>query len=125
MDKAPIPFSKSLLLLPPRTPPAKQKSQVSSGREFVPNAVDGQDVFRFFAVVAEFFSQLNDDLVESAGGSVVAVAPDLVQQAVAREDFARMRVEDLQQLQFFGGEFLDRFAPFELKCFRINGRRAD
>ena len=36
-----------------------------------------------------------------------------------------MGVKDLQQLQFFGGEFFDRFAAAELESFRIDGGVAD
>src|SRR5689334_3634019 len=74
----------------------------------------------FAAVVAQFFSQLDDYLVERAGRAVVVLAPDFVEKTVAREDFTRMGIKDLQQLQFASGEFLDGFLSFELECFWID-----
>ena len=50
-------------------PPLKNK--------FITDAVDGEEVFGRVAVVAEFFSQLNDDLVERAGGAVSNCSPRL------------------------------------------------
>ncbi len=50
--------------------------------KFVSDAVHGEKVFWFAAVVPEFFSQLHNHLVERAGGAIIVVTPDLVQQAV-------------------------------------------
>ena len=92
---------------------------------FVTDAVDGEQVFRFAAVVAEFFAELHDDLVQRARRAVIIVAPDFIQQLVARQHLAGVRVENLQQFQFLGREFFRRLAPFHLKCFRVNRRRTD
>lgn len=56
-----------------------------------------EQVLWLAAIVAEFLTELDDDLVERAGGALVVVAPDLVQQAVAGHDFAGVRVEELQE----------------------------
>src|ERR1035441_2157161 len=96
--------------------PSENRSQL------VTDAVDGEQVFRFAAVVTEFFAKLHDDLVQRAGGAVIIVAPDFVQQFVARQNFAGVGMENLQQLQFLGREFFDGFAALYLKGFRINRR---
>lgn len=82
-------------------------------------------MFGFAAVVAEFFAELHDDLIESARRAVIIVAPDFIQQFVARQHFADVRVENLEQLQFFGRQFFNCLAPLDLKCLRVNRRRAD
>ena len=46
--------------------------------------MDGQQVFGFAAVVAKFLAELHDDLVQHARRAVIIVAPDFVQQLVAR-----------------------------------------
>jgi hypothetical protein len=96
-----------------------------SGKQFVADAMDSQQMFGGVPIIAEFFSQLNDDLVESASGAKVIVTPYVVEQSVARKDFARMSSEDLKQLKLFCSEFLDRFAAAKLESFRINGRTAN
>jgi hypothetical protein len=95
------------------------------GKKFVADAVDSQQMFGSVPIVAEFFSQLNDDLVERARSAEVIVTPDVVEQAVTRKNFARMSGEELKQLKLFCSEFLDRFAAAQLESFRINGCAAD
>src|ERR1035437_418185 len=51
--------------------------------EFVADAVDGQKVFGVVAVIPQLLSQLHNDLVQGAGGAVIAVAPDFIEQTVA------------------------------------------
>jgi hypothetical protein len=106
--------------------PARGKTLAPlSGKKFIADAVDGEEMFGSVPVVAEFLSQLNDDLVESAGGAEITVTPDVVEQAVARKNFARMSREELKQFELFCSEFLDPFAAAKLKSFRINGNAAD
>src|SRR4051812_49378557 len=95
------------------------------GIEFVADAVDSEEVFGFGAVVAKLFSQLHDDLVEGARGAIVVLAPDFVEEAVARKDFAGMGAKKLEEFQFAGSQFLDGFAAANLKSFRIDGGVAD
>ena len=47
--------------------------------------------------VFDFLAQLHDQLIEGAGGAVVIVAPDLIQQFVPGENLARTRVKELEQ----------------------------
>jgi hypothetical protein len=98
-------------------PPLKNK--------FVTDAMDGEEMFGRVPVVAEFFSELNDDLVESAGGAEVIVTPYVVEQSVTGENFAGVSGEELKELKFFCGEFLDGFAAAQLKSFRVDGDVAD
>lgn len=71
--------------------------------EFVADAVDGEEVFGFGAVVAQFFSQLDNYLVEGARRAIIVLAPDFIQQAVARKHFTGVGVEELEQFQFTRG----------------------
>src|ERR1019366_4768648 len=66
--------------------------------QLVPDAVDGQEMFGFAAVVAELFPELYDHLVQGACRPVIIVTPDLIQQFVPRQHFARARVKKLEQL---------------------------
>ena len=97
----------------------------NSGKKFVADAVDGQEMFGSVPVVAEFFSQLNDDLVESASGAEITVTPNVVEQAVAGKNFAGMSGEELKQFEFLCGKLLDRLAAAKLESFRIDGCAAD
>lgn len=65
---------------PPRQGPRGETrvGRYGSKNQFVANAVDGQQMFGSVPVVAEFFSQLNDDLIEGARGTEVIVAPYVV-----------------------------------------------
>src|SRR6266568_1988259 len=96
-----------------------------SKREFVAHTVDGQQMFRFAAVVPEFFPQLHDHLVQRARCAVVVVAPDFVEQPVARQHFARVGVKHLQQFQLFRRQFFNGLASLELKGFRVDDRGTD
>ena len=50
-----------------------------SDRQFIADAVDGEEAFGGAFVVGEFLAQLNDHLVEGAGRAVVIIAPDFVE----------------------------------------------
>src|ERR1043166_3894176 len=89
--------------------------------EFVTDAVDGEQMSRFTAVVTDFFSQLHDDLIERAGRPKIIVTPDIVEQTVAGENLAGVSVKKLQHFQFLRGQFLAGFAAVHLKRFWING----
>src|SRR5512139_3607242 len=93
--------------------------------EPIADAVNGEEMLRFVAVVAELLAQLDDDLVEGASGAVIVVAPDLVEQAIPRQHLAGMSIEELQQLQLLGSEFFDRLAAFQLEGLGINGGGAN
>jgi len=93
--------------------------------EFVADAVDGEEVFGGVAVVAEFFSQLDDDLIQGASGAVIILAPDFVEEAVAREDLAGVSVKELEEFQFARGEFLNVFTAAHLEGFWVDGGFAD
>jgi hypothetical protein len=73
--------------------------------------MDGDEMARFLARIAEFFAKLDNHLVESASGPVIALAPHFMEQAIAREDFPAMRVEKAEQLEFTSGQsFGERYA---------------
>ena len=94
-------------------------------QQFVTHAMNGEEVLRLAAVVSQLFPQLHNHLVESAGRSVIVVAPNFVQQPVAGQHFTRMGKEKLEQFELLGTEFVARSAAFDLKGLGINDRGAD
>ena len=72
------------------------------------------------AVVTELFSQLNNHLIQRACGAVIVITPDLVEQTVARKNFAGMVMEYLEKLEFLCCELLDALAAPELKRFWVD-----
>ena len=66
----------------------------------------GDEVFWFAGVVAQFFSQLHDHLVQGARGAEIVVTPDFVEEAVAGKNFAPMGMKKLQEFQFPRGQGL-------------------
>ena len=56
-----------------------------------------EEMPRVFGGVAELFAELDNDLVEGAGGAVVVVAPDVVEEFIAGEDLAGMGLEKLKE----------------------------
>lgn len=73
--------------------------ELSGHGEFVSDAVHRQEMARCVAGISQFAAKLDDDLVEGASGAVVSLTPDFGQQSVAAEDFARMAVEELEELK--------------------------
>src|SRR5947209_592315 len=71
----------------------KRPAPRSLNNEFIPNPVHRQQMLRFISRIAQLFAELHDNLIQRARGAVVIVAPNLIQKSVAREHFARMRVE--------------------------------
>lgn len=47
--------------------------------KFITDAVNGEQMLRLTAVVAKFFPELHDDLIQRARGAVIITAPDFVQ----------------------------------------------
>jgi hypothetical protein len=48
-------------------------------------------------LVAQFLAELQDYLVQGAGGAVIIIASNLVEQLVAGQHFAGMGMKDLEQ----------------------------
>src|SRR5688500_1923907 len=62
-------------------------------------------------LLAELGPETPDVDVDGAGSAVVVVAPDPAEQRLAREDLARVRGQELQQLVFHVGE-VERLARY-------------
>lgn len=71
-------------------------------REAVADAADGLDGVADGRVVFELGAQVADVDVDGAGVAVVLVAPDALEQFVAREGAAGVRDEELQELVLLG-----------------------
>ena len=82
-------------------------------------------MFRFTAVIAEFLAQLHNHLVERPSSAIIMITPYFIEQAVARENFTRMRAKQLQQLQLFRGEFLGCAAAANFERPRVDLCLAD
>jgi len=63
-----------------------------SWAEFVPYAVDGQDVFWIFVVLFYFLAQFHDEVVNRAIRRKLFGSPDLVQDLVAADRLAGIRI---------------------------------
>jgi hypothetical protein len=61
-------------------------NRAASQNQFISDPVDGEQVFRLVSVVSDFLAQLDDCLVQGAGGAEVIVAPDIIKEFIARED---------------------------------------
>src|SRR5438270_12109516 len=72
--------------------------------EFVAGAVDGQKEARVGRVRLELLAEAQDVVVDRAGGRIVLVAPDFVEQFVARENATRRGGEEFEELKFLRGE---------------------
>src|SRR6185436_10435644 len=94
-------------------------------QKFVAYAVNRQQMPRIVRWIAKFFPQLHDHLVQGAGGAKIIVAPNLVQQLIARKDFPGMLLEKLQQPQLFRREFFGGAAAPQFEPFWIDGAIAD
>src|SRR5438552_3110122 len=60
--------------------------------------MDGRDLLRIGSYFRELLPQLHDGLIERPRGPVIFVAPNLVEDAVPREDFAGVAGEELEEL---------------------------
>ena len=86
-------------------PVCSVSDMVFSGRpagEAVADAADGLDGVADGRVVFELGAQVADVDVDGAGVAVVLVAPDALEQLVAREGAAGVRDEELQELVLLG-----------------------
>ena len=88
--------------------------------EFVTDAVDRQKVARCVAGITEFTPELDDDLIEGARGAMIPLTPDIVQQSVAAEDFARMAVKELEELKLAGCQVEHLVVASELEGSRTD-----
>src|SRR5947209_3167211 len=93
--------------------------QVSSVDEFVPKAMDGDNVLRLIRRVLYLLPQLGNVIVNGAGYWIVLVAPDLIEQLFARHGFTFMLREVPENLELAGRQ-IDGLAPLGGSvCFEI------
>src|SRR5947208_2225618 len=85
----------------------------------VSHGMDGGNLFRVSAQVRQLFSQLDNELIQSAGSSVILIAPHLIENAIPREHLVRMSNKKLKKLYLAGGERSRFLAPPKLKSFGI------
>src|SRR6185503_1128268 len=82
---------------PDRGRPARWPSLLRI-HELVADAVDREDVARVGAAVADLGAQLRDVCVDGAGAGIALVAPDVLEQLVARDGLALPLDQVAQQL---------------------------
>ena len=73
-----------------------------AAREAIADAADGLDGLADVLVAFELGAQVADVDVDGAGVAVVLVAPDALEQFVARKGAAGIRDEQLQELVLLG-----------------------
>lgn len=73
--------------------------------EFIADTINGRDDFLCRQRFGDFFSQILDMGVDRSIISFKVITLDFIEQFIARENPARMGHEDLQQVEFTGGQF--------------------
>src|SRR5581483_4696643 len=92
---------------------------------FVPDAVNGQQVARFGAIIPKLFAQLHDHLVKSSRRPIVIITPYFTQQTVPGQNFTWMRMEQLQQFQFLCREFFGDFSTGRFEGLGVDRHQAN
>src|SRR6185369_14610759 len=77
---------------------------VSSADELVPGAVDGEDVLGFLGRSLDLLPQLRHEVVDRARRRRLLIAPDLVEDLLARDDLAGVRDQVAEQIELARGE---------------------
>src|SRR5262245_46568773 len=80
-----------------------------SANELVTDAVHGEEITGILGHGLELLPDTDDMGVDGAGGRVVFIAPDLIEQAVAAQRLAGMAKKIFEKVELFSREF-DRFA---------------
>jgi hypothetical protein len=86
--------------------------------ELVTDAMHRKDVLRLINVVLYLLTQASDVIIDSAGGRVRVVPPDLIKELVSGDDRALFRDEVAQQAVLASGEidwFLVAKCPIRLE----------
>ena len=76
--------------------------------EFVAHSVDGFNMFRLRRVALQFRAEPGDVIVHGAAGRITVVAPDSVQQIVARHDLTRSGGQIAQRWRIPCASFFER-----------------
>src|SRR6478609_5523728 len=72
--------------------------------KFVAHAVHGAEVYRIGRVLLQLLPQLQNVIVHGAGGGIILIAPDFIEQFVARDHALRIPHHEFQGFEFLGGE---------------------
>src|SRR6202171_5128087 len=83
------------------------------------------DLLRVGAYVRQLFSQLHNRLIEGPRGPVIFITPDVIEDAIARQDFVRMADKELEKFYFTRGERKGFLAAPQLELFGIDNTIAE
>ena len=82
-----------------------------SVEEAVADAPHGEEMPRVGRILLEALAQAQDEVVDRAGGGKHVVAPDPLEQVLARDDLAGVLGEHLEDHRFLLGELLRLAVP--------------
>src|SRR5262245_14509664 len=88
--------------------------------ELISGAVDGENVFGSVGQRLNLLAQLRDEVVDGPCGRKFLVAPDLVQNLLARDHLAGVLDEIAQQIEFASCEFDPLLAAARLMELEID-----
>src|SRR6516162_11521162 len=91
--------------MPPR------RSRAALTEKAVTHAPHGEEVLRVRRIPLETLAQTQDEVVHGTGGGKHVVAPDALQQVLARDDLTGMLGEHLEDHRFLLGELLSLTVP--------------
>src|SRR5271170_1399222 len=78
-----------------------------SANELVTHSVHSAEVYRTGRVALQLLAKLQDMVVDGAGGRIILVSPDLVQQFVPADDAVGILHQKLQGLKFLSSQDYD------------------
>src|SRR6202023_1751402 len=87
------------------------RSRLALGEEAVPDAPDGEEVARPGGIFLEALAQPQDEVVHGAGRGEHVIAPDALEQILARDDLTGVLGEHLEDHRLLLGEFLRLAVP--------------
>src|SRR4029077_5553589 len=87
------------------------RSRLALGEEAVPDAPHGEEVARTGGVFLEALAQPQDEVVHGTGRGEHVVAPDALEQILARDDLAGVLGEHLEDHRLLLGKLLRLAVP--------------
>src|SRR5579871_4213811 len=96
------------------------KPKEVSAHEFVAHSVYGAEVYRTGGVAFQFLAQLQDVIIDGAGRRIILISPNLIQQLVTADDAVGILHQELQGLEFLGGQDHDLAVALHLHFLEVD-----
>src|SRR5579862_1724854 len=92
-----------------------------SADKLISHAVYGAEMYGAGRIFLQFLAKLENVVVDRASGGIVLVAPNFVEQFVAANDPIRILHEELEGLEFLGGQNYDLAIAFDFHFLEVGG----